>query len=187
MERVNKLEDYVLGVLKGKSGQIHNLLAQAFMAGYEKGFSESTHKIEIEGIKFYDLNLPSGTLWNTPIYCYNYGWHLKLATYDEVKDLGLPTKSQWDELCHYCCIKGLKLIAPNGLRLGYPDSHHSTPYTIYTLGENCEKGHNRFWLKSMPDKENYVDVIEFDNGVNTFRKHFTGFRLPFFLVRKINN
>lgn len=182
-------EDKAIEYAQNTCVQLQQIIAQAYKTGYEQGVLDSTHKLSIDGIDYFDANLPSGTLWSWPPQYENYGWHLRLATYDEVRELGLPTKDQWEELCRFCRIKGKKLIAPNGIDLGYPTclNSPSNRYITYSLGEDCKKGHNRFWLKSDPDAENMVEVIEFDENVNSFNKHFTGFKLPFFLVKNKND
>lgn len=187
MEEKYNPEELALEYALKNSRQMQELLSQAYQAGYKRGVSDSAHVVNIDGVEYYDINLPSGTLWSYPVQYWDYNLCLRCATYDEVKDLPLPTKEQWEELSRHCCTMGLKLVAPNGVRLGYSDSNTRRKYTVYTLGENCQKGHNRFWLRSTPNEDHLVDVIEFDLNVNSFQKHFTGFKLPFFLVQNKNN
>ena len=187
MEGKGEIERLALKYAQDNSLKMQELLVQAYQAGYEQGVNNSTHTVNIDGVEYYDINLPSGTLWSKPVQYWDYDLRQKCATYEEVKGLSLPTKEQWEELCAHCWIMGLQLVAPNGVRLGYSDSNTRRRYIVYTLGENCQKGHNRFWLKATPDENNLVDVIEFDQNVNSFQKHFTGFKLPFFLVKNKNS
>lgn len=179
IEKMDKTDNLATEYAQNNSDQILLLLAKAYQDGYNQGICDSTHKINIDDVEYLDLGLPSGTLWSFPPYYCNYGWKLKLLPYEQVKDLNLPTREQWEELCQHCRIVDKKIIAPNGIRFGYP----SRSYTIYTLGEQCAKGHNRFWMKSEPDDDHNVSVIEFDKDVNTYKVHFTGYKLPFFLVK----
>lgn len=167
---------------QNNSEQILLLLAKAYQEGYEQGVCDSTHKINIDDVEYLDLGLPSGTLWSFPPYICDSGWKLKTLPYEQVKNLNLPTREQWDELFQHCRFVDKKIIAPNGIRFGYPSRSH----IIYTLGEQCVKGHNKFWMKADPDDDHKVSVIEFDKDVNTYGTHFTGYRLPFFLVKSIN-
>ncbi len=180
------INELAIKYAENNSELIPSLIVQAYKDGYKQGIRDSAHIIKIAGVEYFDLNLPSGTLWSYPLQYENYGWHLRLASFEDVKELGLPTIEQWKELCQHCIIKGLKLITPNGVHFGYPTclNSSSNKYTTYSLGENCEPGHNRFWLKSIPNDEHLVDVIEFDKGVNSLEKHFTGYKLPFFLVKE---
>lgn len=171
---------------------LSSLIKKIYMAGYRKGKQDSQQTITIDNVEYFDLGLPSGTLWSCAPQYFHYGWHLYLNTYEEAKKLGLPTKEQWEELLLNCDIFnkeskwGLpRLIGPNGQRLGYPlCKNDSVKYTTYTLGENCKKGRNKFWLLSEPDNNHLVDVIVFDKNVLEYDKHFTGYRLPYFLVKK---
>lgn len=163
---------------------ISDMIQKAFTEGYEKGVASQIKNFNIDGVEYFDPGLPSGTLWSCALQHFDYGWHLVLATYEQVAELNLPTKEQWEELCEHCIIKKKKLITPSGYKLGYPTAKNgpSNRYTTYTLGEECEKGRNKFWLKSTPTSHQ-ADVVVFDVDVNEFSTHFTGFKLPFFLVK----
>ena len=176
---MNNLENLGAEYAQNNSEQLQFLLSKAYQDGYKQGVSDSTHKIYIDKVEYFDLGLPSGTMWSFPLYYCEYGWRLRLLPFEQVKDMNLPTQEQWEELRLHCRFIGMKIIAPNGIKLGYP----SRSYLIYTLGEQCAKGHNKFWMKAEPDDDHQVNVIEYDQDVNTFSTHFTGHRLPFFLVK----
>lgn len=72
------------------------------MAGYRKGKLDSQQTFTIDNVEYFDLGLPSGTLWSCAPQYFHYGWHLYLNTYEEAKKLGLPTKEQWEELLSNC-------------------------------------------------------------------------------------
>lgn len=167
-----------------KIESIKTLLKQAYMDGYEAGLENNHFEIRIGETKYFDLGLPSGTLWSFPPQKFDYGWHLDCRSFEEVKDLNLPTEEQWNELCAHSRIYAHKIIGPSGQHVGYPVCDNtSTFYLVKTLGENCQKGHNKFWLKTEPDEKHMVKVIEFDDNHKGLSTHFTGYHLPFFLVK----
>lgn len=190
-------KDYIKGLLNGIIPDLSNLLEKAFEEGYRKGKLDARPSVTVDGVEYFDLNLPSGTLWSTAPQSFAYGWYLNRLTYEDAKKLGLPTKEQWEELLEHCDVVlhagasdgktyGLPAITgPNGQRLGYPMcKNDSKKYITYTLGEQCEKGKNKFWLLSEPDERHHAEVVVFDKDVLEYDTHFIGYKLPFFLVKK---
>lgn len=104
IEKMDKTDNLATEYAQNNSEQILLLLAKAYQDGYNQGICDSTHKINIDDVEYLDLGLPSGTLWSFPPYYCNYGWKLKLLPYEQVKDLNLPTREQWEELCQHCRI-----------------------------------------------------------------------------------
>ena len=169
-----------------KVAELENLIEEAFIEGYNQGELSNKTNVVVDGFTFVDFNLPSGTLWSCAPQYFDYGWHLKLATYEEAKKYNIPTKKQWLELLDNCLVDGLHIIGPNGEKVGYPiaDNSPSNRYTTYTLGEKCKKGRNKFWLCSEPDEKHYAEDIVFDEGDTEFDKHFIGCKLPYFVVKQ---
>lgn len=161
---------------------IRKLLEEAFIAGCEFAKKKG---LKYDNKIYYDLDLPSGTLWSFPDYYEHYGFHLDTCTYEKAILLNLPTEEQWQELCAHCKVHNYVLKSPNGKEIGYPTRYTESgwPKMVYSLGEKCTEGQNKFWLKAEPDKKHQVKVILFDKGVATTSTHFTGYRLPFFLVK----
>ena len=75
------------------------------------------------------------------------------------------------------------IISPNGMRIGYswaPNGH----YKMYNLGEECQESNNMFWLRGEPDSDFLAPTMIFDNNVKGTDKHFSGYKLPVFLVKE---
>ena len=183
-------EEFAAQYSEQKTEEIKNLIKEAYLKGYEQGCLESTHSINYYGVEYVDLGLPSGTLWSkTSLQYESYGYKQKLFSYEETKNLQIPTVEQWEELCKYCHFFGHSIIGPNGQRIGYNKA--PAGYWIKTLGEGCEKNQNMFWLRGEINEENNApamlyDVIEKrDNDIicKGASMHFIGFRLPVFLVK----
>lgn len=202
MIKINTKEFGLVGRIIMKIPFLAKIIQSTYTEGYKKGYKQGqidyVPTVKINNVEYFDLGLPSGTLWSSaPQYSF-YGWHLELKTYAEAKSLGIPTKEQWEELLKHCDVlnetyieNGViryrlpQITGQKGERLGYPQCKNSTnKYTTYTLGENCEKDQNKFWLLSEPDENHQVDVVVFDRGVMKYDKHFVGYKLPFFLVKQ---
>ena len=80
---------------------------------------------------------------------------------------------------------GKRHIGSNSARIGYVFSKTNNPYLVYNLGEKCEEGKNKFWLKGDTDTtDNTASAFCFDSNVLNLDKHFVGFKLPVFLIHK---
>lgn len=189
--------DRLIRILK-RNSLFSEIMEKVYMDGYRQGQIDYAPTVTVDNVKYMDLGLPSETLWSCAPQYFCYGWHLQLNTYKEAKKLGLPTKEQWEELLTFCDVRNRETVlsdgkiikhlptitGPNGEKLGYPVcGNGSVKYMTYTLGENCEKGRNKFWLLSEPDEKHCVDVIVFDKDVNEYDKHYMGYQLPYFLVK----
>ena len=170
-----------------KVSKLSSLIEDAYVAGYEQGLLESEKRLKLGGIEFVDLGLPSGTLWSKSSLNYeNYGYKQRLFSYSEAVKLNIPTVEQWNELCECCRFLDEKIIGPSGGRIGYDRA--PAGYLIYNLGEGCEKNRNMFWLKGELDSENNAPTMLYDyvgNIIKGTNRHFTGFKLPIFLVKNI--
>lgn len=182
-------EEFAKVFVNSKINDISALLEEAYLEGYKKGEENNINKINIDGIEFFDPGVPSGTLWSCAPQYFNYGWHLERKTFYEVEKLSLPTKEQWEELLEYCQVDELHIITRYGDKLGYPiaDNSPSNRYTTYTLGEKCEKNLNKFWMAGSPDDKGMIEVILFDRDVIGYDTHFSGYKLPFFMVKNKAN
>lgn len=167
-----------------KADCIKALIKEAFYKGYEQGVLQTSLCVNMDGIEFVDLGLPSGTLWSScPLWHCNYGYKLTLFSHVEAEKLSIPDVQQWQELLNYCLFKDDMIISPNGMRIGYswaPNGH----YKMYNLGEECQEANNMFWLKGDPDSDFLAPTMVFDNNVNGTNKHFSGYKLPVFLVKE---
>ena len=50
-----------------KAAEMAELLKAAYLKGYEQGELKVACSISIEGVEYFDLGLPSGTLWSKPL------------------------------------------------------------------------------------------------------------------------
>lgn len=173
-----------------KAEELSSILKDAYLKGYDQGRMDFNRTLKIDGVKYIDLGLPSGTLWSrTPLQYEHYGYHLSLFSYNEASNMQIPTLEQWDEVYKYCRFEGRLIIGPSGGRIGYGMA--PAGYVINSLGEGCEKEMNKLWLKGDVDAENNAPVMVFDlagkapNYENIIGKdvHFIGYKLPVFLVK----
>lgn len=176
-----------------KSEEIASIIKEAYIKGYEQGCLDSNKSINIDCVEYVDLGLPSGTLWSSiPLDYLNYGYKQRLLSYQEALKLQIPTVDQWEEICQFCKFVQDKIIGPSGQRIGY--GWAPSGYRIYNLGEGCTENKQMFWLKGDVDDDNTAptfiydikreDEVEFVFSHTTgMARHFTGFKLPVFLVR----
>ncbi len=158
-----------------KAAEMAELLKAAYLKGYEQGELKVACSISIEGVEYYDLGLPSGTLWSKPLEgfrSYRQFSHLQAMKYD-----GLPTEAQWEELNEICRINLGKLIGRTGERI-----------FIYFwkdyLGEQVPEGEHRFWLKSEMDEKGEAKAGRICKDNLSVVNHFAGYRLPIMLTKK---
>lgn len=161
--------------------KIQPLIKEAFLKGYELGELRSALTVKVDGVEYVDLGLPSGTLWSkTPFHgiISNYS----KFCYDDAQKLNIPTEEQCKELLanKKTVINGacIETVGANGKRIT------AYAYGSY-LGEGCEEM-SKFWIKGIPDGSHNAPVLTaYQNnlGVYSISKHFTGYRLPVFLVK----
>lgn len=157
-----------------KAAEMAELLKAAYLKGYEQGELKVACSISIEGVEYYDLGLPSGTLWSKPLGSYGY----KLFSYNDASRFdGLPTEAQWEEL-KKCRIYDDYIIGCSGMRI-YID----TSYTDYR-GENVPEGYYYFWLKSEMDEKGVAKAGRFNADGLSVVSHFAGYKLPVMLTKK---
>lgn len=176
-----------------KAEELTSMLKEAYLKGYEQGTLNANQTFSIDGFTVVDLGLPSGTMWTKePLCILHYGYKQERLSYQEAAKLPIPTEEQWDEVCRYCRFENDKIIGPSGERIGY--GWAPAGYRIYNLGEGCEEGQNMFWLKGEVDTENTAPTMLYDikredemefiySHIKGTSRHFTGFKLPVFLVK----
>lgn len=160
MTTEEKAREFAINALKEDLDK----LAKAYLEGYNAGKSENkANPINIDGVEFYDMGLPSGTLWSSTILD-NKGEAIR-ATYKEVMDADIPTPEEVKELKSY-------------VKCEYTNSRHIFTNVYgkkFTLG--C------FWVKR--DLEDNV-YGSFSNGCLVFNRSFVGDKLSVVLVKRPN-
>lgn len=162
-----------------KTAELQKLVEDAYQAGYQAAMLEHGAKtIQIEGVEYYDLGLSSGTLWSAPVRHSPGSSTVKKLCFDEAKHLNIPTAENWAELKRQCRFLfnssgTIEIVGKNGVRI----------YDYYYEYEGCQKGQVAYWLKAEPDANGNVVTMGFNNqrAVDCFM--FSGFCLPFFLVK----
>lgn len=163
--------------------KIKALLTEAYDQGYKDAKEEMVRKVCIDGLVYYDLGLPSGTLWSKPVTRKNRGYDIEMFTYENAMKLNIPSIEQFEELLKHCNVYDLSIVGPNGTMAGY-DKAGSARYWIYKKGEKVEEGRNMFWLRSEPNTNHKAKTMVFDNNILEIGEHFIGYRLPVMLVKE---
>lgn len=178
--------------------KIKPLINETFLKGYELGALQTASTVKVDDVTYYDLGLPSGTLWSDPI-TFDSNSYRMLCHSDALK-LNIPTREQCEELLDYCklnplrdwgsfLIKGVEIIGFNGKRLNlrcynhYRDLGRRDDYIGEGINNNYE---NKFWIKGKPDSDNYAPVLwaNIQHCKCSYDKfHYTGFKLPVILVK----
>ena len=174
---------------KYAEGKIISAMEQAVADAYIKGYNAACEEmnnqknklIEINGVEFIDLGLPSGTLWSTRLL--NYGH--TLLTYEESQQYSIPTPDQWEELKDACVFQsvsdGIDILSKNG------DVIHLRATEAYEDGERYVS----FWLLNSNPLYGGNCVIIRRKSERSFSYgqsaksvvEFTGLRLPILLVK----
>lgn len=180
---------------------IKELILTAYKEGYTEGYKHGLKKsqqIIIDGVKYIDLGLPSGTLWSGPIRKVPLGckyFDYVHCSYSEVSELSLPTLEDFEELYHHCMpsfhdeiSKSVQFTALNGQRIAIDTKNYkpqNSNYTRFRQGEMVPAGTNMFWLKSEV-KDNEASVVVIDTNIKELypSTHYVGYKLPFILVKK---
>lgn len=168
-------EEFAQQYAEEKAAEMAELLKAAYLKGYEQGELKVACSISIEGIEYYDLGLPSGTLWSKPL---DYGnvHNYRLFSQNEASRFdGLPTEVQWEELNEICRIHSQDIIGRSGERIN--------TFTCYR-GEDVPEGYNYFWLKSEMDEKGEAKAGRFNADGLSIVSHFAGYKLPIMLTKK---
>lgn len=195
------IERMALNYYETYASEIKTIIVNAFTAGYSQGLKKS-REITMDHVNFYDLGLPSGTLWSKPIcvkHPYTYITY-ELSCYSDVCDLPIPTLEDLQELIHNCRVdcngttiaRDVVFIGPSGKRinvgtedyLNNPDNPNSVK--CHRKGEGVKERENMFWIKSdIVDNCATVAVVNFNEKTLSFSKQFIGYKLPYILVKKL--
>ncbi len=166
-----------------KAAEMAELLKAAYLKGYEQGELKVACSISIEGVEYYDLGLPSGTLWSKPLpYASNNSEYKKFSHNDASRFDGLPTEAQWEELMK-CRIYDDYIIGYSGMRIPISTIREGG-FGIDDRGENVPKGNNLFWLKSEMDEKGEAKAGRFNADGLSIVSHFAGYKLPIMLTKK---
>lgn len=176
-------EEFAQQYAEEKAAEMAELLKAAYLKGYEQGELKVACSISIEGIKYYDLGLPSGTLWSKPLpYASNNSEYKKFSHNDASRFDGLPTEAQWEELMK-CRIYDDYIIGYSGMRIPISTIREGG-FGIDDRGENVPKGNNLFWLKSEMDEKGEAKAGRFNADGLSIVSHFAGYKLPVMLTKK---
>ena len=176
-------EEFAQQYAEEKAAEMAELLKAAYLKGYEQGELKVACSISIEGIKYYDLGLPSGTLWSKPLpYASNNSEYKKFSHNDASRFDGLPTEAQWEELMK-CRIYDDYIIGYSGMRIPISTIREGG-FGIDDRGENVPKGNNLFWLKSEMDEKGEAKAGRFNADGLSVVSHFAGYKLPVMLTKK---
>ena len=192
-------EEFAEQFAQQKVEELISLMKEAYLEGYNQALFNTNKSINIDGVEYVDMGLPSGTLWSKqPLFDRG---DYKQVDYSEAQDLPIPTKEQWIELYKHCVFMGKEIVAPapSCQRIGFDFWRRGLS------GEGCYHtiGY-KFWLKGEIDAANcapalvyctklkgeYVDYVipselyrnDKDYIIGS-DKHFTGLKLPVFLVK----
>ena len=176
-------EEFAQQYAEEKAAEMAKLLKAAYLKGYEQGELKVACSISIEGIKYYDLGLPSGTLWSKPLpYASNNSEYKKFSHNDASRFDGLPTEAQWEELMK-CRIYDDYIIGYSGMKIPISTIREGG-FGIDDRGENVPKGNNLFWLKSEMDEKGEAKAGRFNADGLSIVSHFAGYKLPIMLTKK---
>lgn len=164
-----------------KAAEMAELLKAAYLKGYEQGELKVACSISIEGVEYYDLGLPSRTMWSEPLSFGPYSSYRFFSHNDASRFEGLPTEAQWEELKEICRIHSCNIIGRSGMRIYISTNNGSI--THYT-GEYVPKGYNYFWLKSEMDEKGEAKAGRFNADGLSIVSHFAGYKLPIMLTKK---
>lgn len=176
-------EEFAQQYAEEKAAEMAELLKAAYLKGYEQSQLKVASCISIKGVKYYDLGLPSGTLWSKPLpYASNNSEYKKFSHNDASRFDGLPTEAQWEELMK-CRIYDDYIIGYSGMRIPISTIREGG-FGIDDRGENVPKGNNLFWLKSEMDEKGEAKAGRFNADGLSIVSHFAGYKLPIMLTKK---
>ena len=184
---------------KYAEGRIISAFNQAIEEAYIKGYNAACDEmqnnqqriVEVDGMQFLDMELPSGTLWSAGYLTEQNS--IKTVTFNQAQKYSLPTKEQWEELNRYCIINSC-YITYQGLGIEIISIDRNIiriPTFGYREGDSY-KNFVRFWLK---EENEYAKTLGFivqsthikDSGIQRVHvgisSYFKGEQLPILLVK----
>lgn len=171
-------EEFAQQYAEEKAAEMAELLKAAYLKGYEQGELKVACSISIEGVEYYDLGLPSGTLWSEPLHYNSSKFDYRTFSHNDASRFdGLPTEAQWEELKEICRIHSYNIIGRSGERISiWSDKNHR--------GEFVPEGNIYSWLKSEMDEKGEAKAGRFNADGLSVVSHFAGYRLPVMLTKK---
>lgn len=166
---------------------IEQAVAEAYVKGYnaacEELNKEEKRLVEVDGVKFIDFGLPSGTLWSSRLFKDGN----EKFTYNEAIKYSIPTYDQWQELLNKAIFQvtyfGVKIISVDGLEV------EITPTEYDSSGNDAIE----FWLKDeRGDKQSNHSYVIYRSITETKPIYissllpvcsFKGKKLPILLVK----
>jgi len=127
---------------KGKIiSAMEQAIADAYVEGYNAACKDNNHLdkqiYNDDGVKYVDMDLPSGTLWATGLL--NYG--TVKATYNDALNYSIPTYKQWQELIDETTFQ----VGNGGINIVFIDGS-----SIFLHATELDASNHRvvtFWLK----------------------------------------
>ena len=142
MELKDFARQYAIDALESEVEKI----SQSYIAGYNKAWIEiGRPPIDIDGIKYYDFGLPSGTLWSYRVHESSTRNRLLTLPYKKANMMNLPTLEQLKELYDYC------RISERGR-----GEYQTTIFLGPTGHEISLSNRLGFWLKDSLQENNYA-------------------------------
>ena len=184
---------------KYAEGRIISALEQAIEEAYVKGYNaaceemknEKVKIVEVNGVSFIDLGLPSGTLWSNGFYSADNSNFISQMTFNEAQKYSLPSWEQCQELFSVCRVRTNRsteatILSPDGKKI----------FLRRTVHENDGQGNTRwvikFWLNQEQNQRmgkcavNYGNLKDYGDGyILSFQQstEFKGELLPLLLVK----
>lgn len=170
-----------------KAEELKEMLKDAFLKGYEQGALQTACSISIEGVKYYDLGLPSGTLWSEPLTDDKGKNYYIFSRGDALKYEGLATLEQWDEMESICkSLKKFDNIGPTGESI----------WLGRGIGDKIAWNECGFWVRTTKKDEEKSDTergffpiayakynIELGH-LSMDKSYFAGYKLPIMLTKR---
>lgn len=168
-----------------KAAEFTQAIKEAYLKGYELGELHTASTINVDGVKYYDLGLPSGTLWSEPLRSYGY----RFLTYIEAEKLNIPTVEQFEELMKYTrrvdypksFDREVEIVGVSGGRISVCTKDYNDQNRYQ--GEKTRSDEAWFWLKSEADGSDAGVARITKYGSLLTGSHFKGYKLPVFLVK----
>ena len=176
--------------------RIISLLEQAVADAYVKGYNAACEElnnekgkiVEVDGLKFIDMDLPSGTLWCTELYGESYLSKGHLMNFQEAVKYSLPTWDQCLELFRECKVTnnkkndGIVILSKSSKKISLRSISGVYPYDF-------QDRFISFWLNAQSSSAYCAMTEDLDKKkdgaiIHVSRKwKFEGDKLPILLVK----
>ena len=175
METTEKAKAYVAS----QSEAFANAIEKAYMQGYNDAVEENSKehiKIVEDGVEYFDLGLPSGTLWALK--------KPKLVSYHESQKLNIPTIEQIRELIKYIRWEIRHCDWRFTIRDAYAREYTHSPYSKYTEGSGMNDGEMYMWCRLELDDNGNAQVFHlYDTHSYGTINCFPGYKAYAFFVK----